>query len=93
MSSIARTKAITAQNEFTETLNVEGNMNLSIYGTWSGTVTVQRSFDGGVTWLDVNAYTTNIETSGFESESQVLYRVGIKTGDFTSGVCNVRLGQ
>lgn len=88
------TAAITAENTFTTALAIpvsKPNFNLSIWGTFSAVVTLQRSFDGGTTWLDVATYGAPIEDRGFEPEG-ALYRVGVKTGGFTSGTCNVRLG-
>lgn len=86
-------KGLAAQNTYSNALQVEaGHFNFSIYGTWAGTVTLQRSFDGGNTWLDVGAYTENTELAGYEPEG-ALYRAGIKTGEYTSGQANVRIGQ
>lgn len=85
--------AITAENTFTDVLGVNAghSFNLSIYETFVAVVTLQRSFDGGTTWLDVKAYGAPIEDRGFEPEG-ALYRVGVKTGGYTSGTVNVRLG-
>ena len=89
------TKAITAQNSFTDAINlgpsIGRNFNVSIWGTFSATVVLQRSFDQGTTWLDIIAYSEPIEDSGLECES-AQYRIGVKTGGFTSGTVNVRIG-
>lgn len=88
------TAAITAENTFTAALSLpvsKPNFNLSIWGTFIAAVTLQRSFDGGTTWLDVKSYAGPLEDRGFEPEG-ALYRVGVKTGGFTSGTVNVRLG-
>jgi len=86
------TASITAQNTFTDAIEVRGHFNISISGTWAGTTTAQRSFDGGSTWLDVDTFTSNYEGVGFDAED-ILYRVGIKTGDYTSGTAEVRLSD
>lgn len=101
MSSVSA--AITAQNTFTDWIYPsqqlskgvldEGYLNLSIYGTWAGTVTVQRTFDGGTTILDVVAYTANAERLIEDHEAIIQYRIGIKTGDYSSGTANVRLAK
>jgi len=88
----AVTADITAQDTFTDTIEVRGHFNISISGTWAGTVTAQRSFDGGSTWLDVDTFTSNYEGVGFDAED-TLYRLGIKTGDYTSGTAVVRLSD
>ena len=84
------TKSITAENTFSDSLPLVGHFNLSISGTFVATVTVQRSFDSGSTWLDVDTFTSSTETYGFDPH-QVYYRVGVKTGDFTSGTVVVAL--
>lgn len=65
--------------------------NLSISGTFVATVTVQRSIDQSA-WHDVDEWTAPAEVVGVEPESQ-WYRVGVKTGGYTSGTATVRLGQ
>jgi hypothetical protein len=90
MSSIAVTKSITAQNTFTDPVQLTGNFNLSISGTFSATVTVQRSSDNS-TWRDVDTFTAPSEEVGYEPEV-MWYRAGVKTGGFTSGTADVRLG-
>lgn len=86
-------KTITADNQLTNPVELIGYFNLAISGTWAGTVTVQRSFDKGDTWYDVDTWTANTQEYGLEPERGVYYRAGIKTGDFTSGECLVRLSQ
>lgn len=88
------TKTITSANIFSDALDVHqyGNyVNVSITGTFTANVVVQRSFDGGVTWLDRATYTTAKEDTLMEIEPS-LYRIGVKTGGFTSGSVSVRLG-
>lgn len=90
MSSVAVTKSITAQNTFTDSVQLTGNFNLSISGTFSATVVVQRSTDNS-TWRDVDSFTAATEEVGYEPEV-MWYRAGVKTGGFTSGTVDVRLG-
>lgn len=87
----AVTASITAQNTFTDKIQVIGHFNLSISGTWAATVTVQRSWNG-TDWFDVDTFTSNYEGVGFDAE-EVFYRVGVKTGDFTSGTVVLRLSD
>lgn len=83
--------SLTAQNTFSTGAVMQGYFNLSISGTWVATVHLQRSFDGGSNWLDVQSYTANIQDRGYEPEAGVQYRCGVKTGNYTSGtvVCRV----
>lgn len=85
--------SLTAQNTWTDPLYLMGPFNLSLSGTWVATVFIQRSFDDGVTWLDVASYTANIEDTGYEPEVRALYRAGVKTGGYTSGTVVVRVSQ
>lgn len=90
MTTIA-SASIAAQNTFTDAVRLEGYFNLSLSGTWVATVTAQRSIDNS-TWVDVDTFTANAEEVGFEPEF-MWYRVGVKTGAFTSGTVVVRLGR
>lgn len=93
MAEISTTAALTAQNTFCAATVLNGQFNVAIWGTFSATVTVQRSFDAGSTWLDVEQFTEAVQRIGFEPETNIQYRVGVKTGDYTSGTVNVRISQ
>jgi hypothetical protein len=86
------TAVIAAQNTFSDWMRIKGYFNFSLWGTWAGTVTLQRSFDGGSTQLDFDTYIANEEDILFEPEG-AFYRFGIQTGDYTSGTAQGRLGQ
>lgn len=77
---------------FSPPVFVKNGFNFSLYGTFSASVTLQRSFDGGSTWLDVVTLSEPGELAGDEPEG-ALYRFGVKAGNFTSGQANGRLGQ
>lgn len=89
----AVTKQITAGDTFSDAALVKGDFNVSIQGTFSATVTVQRSYDQDTisNWEDVETFTTAVERIGFEPES-MYYRVGVKSGEFTSGTIDIRIG-
>ena len=89
------TRTITASNQFTDPVKLSGYFNVSISGTWTGTITVQRSWDLGSTWLDVDSWTANIEEYGLEPEhtNVVYYRIGAKTNALTNGSAILRLSQ
>jgi hypothetical protein len=84
--------SLSAANTFSDGLYTVEAFNFSIKGTWAGTITAQRSLDLGVTWRDVDTFTSNIETYGFDPGPTVAYRVGFKAGDYTSGTADVRIG-
>jgi hypothetical protein len=74
-----------------------GAFNLELSGTWVGTVQLERSFDGGTTYVaaakdtsgTAAAYTTNVSIVVIEGEPGVIYRV--RCTAFTSGTVAYRL--
>jgi len=89
------TRTITASSQFTDPVKLSGYFNLSVSGTWTGTLTVQRSWDLGNTWLDVDTFTANTEEYGLEPEhtNVVLYRIGAKVDALSSGSAILRISQ
>jgi hypothetical protein len=84
---------ITAENTFTDPILIHENerYTLSISGSFTATVTHQRRLDG-INWRDVEPFTIPAEKDGIAPEAQEV-RVGVKTGDFTSGPIVVRIGK
>ena len=81
-------------------VHVEGRFNLSIYGSGNGTVQIERSFDGGTTWIPLskdfdgniaayNPNTNEISLIADEPESGMLYRFNCTA--HTSGTINTRI--
>lgn len=91
--------AIAAANTFTSTIQITGvgesrRFAITVVGTWSGTVTLQRSVGVVGNWVDVAAYTTtNIATTYADSldNQDVFYRIGFKTAQYTSGTATCKL--
>jgi len=88
MVAINTTADLTGADQFTSAISVVGDLSLTISGTFVATITVQRSFDEGSTWLDVDTFTAPTEEIGFEPAG-TQYRVGIKAGEYTSGTATV----
>lgn len=84
------TASIAAQDSFTDWMMARGLFNLSIGGTFVATVTLQRRFQGGDP-ADVESFTAPAEEQYAEDEPGVEYRLGVKTGDYTSGDAACRL--
>ena len=86
--------SITAQNTFTsavEAISDSSDIGASISGTFTATITIQRSLDGGATWNDLpTTYTGPAEINIIPVRS-AQYRVGVKTGDFGSGTAVVAI--
>jgi hypothetical protein len=83
------TATITAEDEWTDSIRISGAFDLSIAGTFTATVTVQRSYDNA-TWRDVDTFTKETEEVGWQSEI-AWYRAGVKATEFTSGTITVSL--
>lgn len=58
-------------------------------GTWADTVTLQRSSDGGVTYVDYARFNTNGTLKVTEVEDGIKYRIGMKQGDHSAGTAKV----
>lgn len=60
-------------------MEVYGYWTFTTHGTWTGVVTLQRSFDGGTTWGDYRTWSSakdsNTSDSGEEKGDGVLYRI------------------
>jgi hypothetical protein len=90
-SSSKVTKAISAQNTFSDILRVAGKkvVNLSITSTaLNATVVVQRKRPEDSVWGDIASFTANAEKI-IESAGRWDYRAGVKTGGFTSATALV----
>lgn len=46
--------------------SLRGYFNISITGTWTGTVEIQVSSDNGSTWRTFASFTTNVEREAHE---------------------------
>lgn len=90
--------AISGANQFSTYIRVTGvgesrRFYWEVSGTWSGTVTIQRSVGEPGTWVDHRSISGNV--NGDENDDLdnqiVYYRIGIKSGNYTSGTANVVL--
>lgn len=74
-----------------------GWFNFTVYGTFVGTVVLEKSYDGGTTWVgtQIPFTTTAVSTTTvksfqvFEPEVGVLYRSNCTA--YTSGTANTRI--
>lgn len=94
------TSALSAENTFSDPIRVTGidegrRFSIIIEGTFVATVTVQYSIGEPGSWVDLAttyaAPTSTTHDDGLDNQI-VYYRIGIKTGDYTSGTANVTLG-
>lgn len=89
---------LTGENQFTSYIKVTNvgtarDITITRAGTWSATATLQRSISEPGTWVDVATFTTNGSATyndGLDNQT-IYYRIGIKTGDYTSGTATLTL--
>ena len=86
---MANVTASLTDNGSTDALQIRGHFNLSISGTWSATVTIQRSWNNS-DWFDVDTFTGNYEGVGFDAE-EVYYRATVSS--HSSGTVVIRLSD
>jgi hypothetical protein len=88
-------KQIDAENQFSDWLIVqpESAFTLSIFGTFSATITTQITYDGGQTILDDTKFASPTNQISLKFPEEVKVRAGVLTGDFLSGIINIRLGR
>ena len=90
--------SFTSENDFTGHIRVTGigdtrTFAITVDGTFTANVTLQRSIDEGASWVDVATYTTITATSltdGLDDQI-VWYRIGVKTGGYTFGTASCAL--
>jgi hypothetical protein len=87
------TADLTTDNSFTDPVQVTGvgearRFAWTIAGTWTGTVTLQRSIGAVGFWEDVATRTDNADESDNDhlDNQIVFYRLGFKSGDYGSGL-------
>jgi hypothetical protein len=90
-------KSIAAENGWTSWVRVKKGtrqLSVSISGLTAGdaTVTLQGRKEGG-TEVDVTTFTADARGIINEAEDTAEYRIGVKTGEYTSGTIIVRLGK
>lgn len=91
--------SLTASDTYSSTVRVTGVdagrvFAISITGTWTGTLTLQRSFDSETSgFTDVTTYTGNTTTSYDDTldNSIVWYRIGFKPAAYGSGTAVISL--
>jgi len=92
------TDSINAQNVYTDSIRVSGvegqrAFGIAIAGTFTATLTLQYSVGEPGNWVDVTTYATAQSisyTDGLDNQI-IYYRIGVKTGDFTSGPVDATL--
>lgn len=90
--------AISGADTFTDPIRVVGigtqrNIDLVVSGTFTATVTLQYSVGAVGSWVDATTYTTPTTTTYNDSQDNeiIYYRLGIKSGDYTSGTATCSL--
>jgi hypothetical protein len=91
------TKSVTAADEWTDPIRVTGvddarKFQVLVNGSFTATVTLQRSVGTDYSWADVGTYAvgTHQIDDGFDN-AIMYYRLGVKAGDYTSGTPSLQL--
>lgn len=86
MGSIATASVTGNNNTATDWVDARGSrlVDVSVYGGTTSTVTLQRSFDGGTTPLDVDSYSADTEVTA-RNAGACKMRLICKTGDYVDG--------
>ena len=87
-----KTETLTGADQWTAPIRVTGVeagrvFQIAISGTFTATVTLQRSVGNDLDWTDQTSYTSATTTTfddGFDNQI-MYYRLGIKAGNYTSG--------
>ena len=102
-SGQAQTKALSGADQWTDPIKVTGvnssgdnqrSFIVQISGTWTGTVTLQRSVGNTNAWTDQSTWTSNagpITTNDNLDNQIIYYRLGFKGGDYGSGTATASL--
>jgi len=80
-------KGVLDANEAGSAIAISGEYNAVTHGTWTATLTLERSYDAGATWDAITAIAStndnNLNTSGTEDDADATYR--LEMTDRTSG--------
>lgn len=94
---------LSSEDSYTDAIRIAGistgandrNFTVIISGTWSGTITLERSYDGPDTgFVIATTYVANTggTTYGDTDDNSIYwYRLGFRPGGFTSGTATVQL--
>ena len=101
MSLFKDTENITISSDGTGTnpicIRQGGLYNVSISGSFAGTITLQRTFQSvsdttqNIVWNDIRFYTNSAEDVCFDGNCGTWVRLYVKTGNFGGGVINARI--
>jgi hypothetical protein len=91
---------IAVEDAYTDSIRVSGigddrDFTFTLSGTWTGTVSLQRSYDDPETgFLTVQSYIANGATAIDDSADNAIYyyRIGFEPGDYTSGTVRIQIG-
>jgi hypothetical protein len=93
MSTTSNSSVLSAANMGTDWLAINpGKFSASVQGSFVGRVSLQRSFDGGVTGETVTQY-EDLAADTLDAAEPMLVRLYILPGDWQSGQAFCRLGQ
>ena len=90
-SGETREYALDQRAMYSRNIKVGRTWKVISHGTWTGKIFVQQSTDGGRTWVNLRAYTSNNDYNPTESGDVEEYSLLHVRAEITSGTCNVDL--
>lgn len=86
--------SLSGEDQWSDPIRVTGvgtqrNWIYAITGTYSATLTLQRSVGDPGAWVDVNTISGSSTTNDALDNQIIYYRIGIKTGNYTSGTADI----
>jgi hypothetical protein len=76
---------VTEEDTFTETSHMRGKINVAITGTFDATVRVEGTINDGADYFLIKEYTEPVFEVIELIPAGIQVRIGVQTGDFTSG--------
>jgi hypothetical protein len=83
---------VTANNQFSSSIDITDIFNVAIRGAFTATITLQASFDNGVNWIDVEIFSEPVVKRGRIAPNEVVqFRIGSTA--YTSGTASCRISR
>jgi len=79
------------EDVFTEAVCPKGHFNTSVSGEFTGTVRLERSFDGFATAKTMDTFTYPLEDDYNDEDPNAQYRLGARANEITAGCVTVVL--
>jgi len=86
-----RTIHVSGEDVFTTAIRPQGFFNVSVSGEFTGTVRLERSFDGFATAKVRDNFTFPLDDDYNDTDPNAQYRIGVRANEITAGCVTVVL--